>query len=475
MEATTSPGARITRRQLLEWSSLAGMSALLAACAPEVVKEAVEVEKEVTRVVQQVVTPTPGPRQKVRMTWTVHWGGAYGQMNEEIAQMYMDRNPHVEIETMPGHGVSEVQMMIAGGTPPEIAHQFWLWLRLFITQDALLDLSAYVENAKGSTRANFSQGYWDMCDSRGKPFAVPYLQAGVRHAMFWNKSLFEKAGLDPEKPPKTPSELLTVGERLTEFDSAGQVEVLGYNPTDYGPLNYWGKALGVEWYDPVRRQVHYNQPAFLDFLTSRAEFIRKIGWDKLAAWKDALSQAKQDAFVFEKQAIVTSHGDWYVSGIRSGNPELEGRYSVTYIPSTVGKKTILGYTHTLCIPKGSREKDAAWEFIDWACGSDEVCEKSYQDSGSVAPWLPWRARQDWDAPDKLPFTGWFIRTLQEADYAGPEDYPDLVGMLGREPELRIRSAEEAIWAGQLSPAEALQRLDRELQPLIDQAIKQYNL
>ncbi len=485
--------SHITRRQLLTWGAVAGMGTLLAACQPKVVEKVVketvvvekekpvevtkivEKEKEVTKVVQQLVTPTPAPPRKIKMTFFVAWGGDYGKRNAEVAQMWMQKNPNVEIETSIGQDLQQTVVAIAGGTPPDVSHQFWLWLRSLITQGVLLDLSEQVANAKGSKRENFSKGYWDMCDAKGKTYAIPYFQAGVRHAMFWNKTLLEKAGLDPEKPPKTPDELLMVGEKLTKFDSKGQIEILGYAITDYQPLHYWGRALGVEWYDPVRRQVRYNQPAFLEFLNKRLAYIQKIGWDKIAAWSDALTQAKQNPFVYEKTAITTSHGDWFVSNIRSGNPKLEGRYGVTYVPSPIGKRTILGYTHTMCIPKGSKEKEAAWAFVDWACGSEEVCEKAYKETGSVAPWLPWRSKQKWDAPDKLPFTAWFLNTLQEADYSGPEDYPDLIGMIGVEAQTRIQSAEQAIWTGQLKPAEALQRLDAEIQPLVDQAIKQYNL
>ena len=485
--------SHITRRQLLTWGAVAGMGTLLAACQPKVVEKVVketvvvekekpvevtkivEKEKEVTKVVQQLITPMPAPPRKIKMTFFVAWGGEYGQKNDEIAQMWVKNNPNVQIETVPGQGNQELVVAVAGGTPPDISHQYWLWLQTLITQGVLLDLSENTKLAKGSKSENFSKGHWDMVSRRGKPYGIPYFQAGVRHMMWWNKTLFQQANLDPESPPKTPEELLVVGEKLTKFDNKGQLQILGYNPTGYQPLHYWAKALGVEHYDPVRRQVHYNQPAFLDFLTKRLAYVQKIGWDKIAAWTDAFSQAKQDPFIAEQQAIVTGNGDWAVSGIRSSNPQLEGRYGITYIPSSVGKKTIVAYLHTLCIPKDSKEKETAWAFVDWACGSEEVCEKAYKETGSMAPWLPWRAKQDWNAPDKLPFAAWCIKSMEEGDYAGPEDYPELIGMIGTEADLRIQSAEQAIWTGQLKPAEALQRLDAEIQPLIDQAIKQYNL
>ena len=74
-----------------------------------------------------------------------------------------------------------------------------------------------------------------------------------------------------------------------------------------------------------------------------------------------------------------------------------------------------------------------------------------------------------------PFTAWFINTLTDADYAGPELDPEVLGMLSSEPQRRYQSAVEAVFTGELEPAEALQRLDEELQPMLDEAIRLYNL
>jgi len=427
-------------------------------------------------VAEKEVTSTPPPPETVKMTWFVAWGGDYGKYNENVAGMYMEAHPNVEIETLIGQDVPALQTAIAGGTPPEVAHTFWMQGRLFITQGAFLDLTPYIETADHLKRESFAEGYWDMCDSQGKSYAVPYFQAGVRFNMFWNKNLLREAGLDPEQPPKDVDEMLEMGRKMTKFGSDGSLEVLGWNPRHWDPFFYWARALGAEYYDSTRRELRYNNPEFLDFVTKTQAFTQEIGFDKISAWSEGINnQFNQDPFVVEKVAVITSQGDWFVSNIRSGNPELEGNYGVNYVPSPIGQKTILGYTHVMVIPKDSKLSGPAWDFLDWACGSEEVAQYSYTASGSVAPYIPWRAKQDWTAADKLPFTSWFINTLNDADYSGPEEYPELAGMLGQEMQNRAGSAYEATLAGQLTPSEMLDRLDEEIQPLLDQAIKQYNL
>ena len=62
--------------------------------------------------------------------------------------------------------------------------------------------------------SRFEGEYWAL------PTAVRTL------ALFWNKDLFEAAGLDPESPPTTLEELVEMAPALTTFDSAGNIEAV---------------------------------------------------------------------------------------------------------------------------------------------------------------------------------------------------------------------------------------------------------
>ena len=53
--------------------------------------------------------------------------------------------------------------------------------------------------------------------------------------VFYNKSLFEKAGLDPHNPPTTFEDFIEVARKLTIKDSAGNVEQAGFTVS----LNSW--------------------------------------------------------------------------------------------------------------------------------------------------------------------------------------------------------------------------------------------
>jgi multiple sugar transport system substrate-binding protein len=61
--------------------------------------------------------------------------------------------------------------------------------------------------------------------SEGKYYALPTAVRSL--ALFYNKELFRKAGLDPAKPPATLAEFREMAVKLTQRDAAGNITVAG--------------------------------------------------------------------------------------------------------------------------------------------------------------------------------------------------------------------------------------------------------
>jgi len=60
----------------------------------------------------------------------------------------------------------------------------------------------------------------------GKYYGLPVAVRSL--ALFWNKDMFKAAGLDPEKPPKTWDELITMAKQMTKMKANGQYEQEGF-------------------------------------------------------------------------------------------------------------------------------------------------------------------------------------------------------------------------------------------------------
>mgnify|MGYP000253114749 CR=1 FL=1 len=59
----------------------------------------------------------------------------------------------------------------------------------------------------------------------GKLLSMPFNSSTP--VLYWNKDLFEAAGLDPNKPPATMEEMVEYADKLTKVSADGKIEQIG--------------------------------------------------------------------------------------------------------------------------------------------------------------------------------------------------------------------------------------------------------
>ena len=144
--------------------------------------------------------------------------------------------------------ISQFQTAAAAGKAPDIQY---LWNGIYHMESVWL---GYVKGLKGLVKDDVLQA--------SNPTLLSHFGGDIYRTgwyplpMFWcyNKTLFEKAGLDPEAPPKTWDELLAACEKLK---TAG-IEPLGGGIQD----GYWS-----EWY------ITHSLPQQLDSLGEAVELF----------------------------------------------------------------------------------------------------------------------------------------------------------------------------------------------------------
>lgn len=139
---------------------------------------------------------------------------------------------HVKWVDQPAEGYADkISADAAGGTLPDVVNVSPDLVAPLARAGLALDL----DKAAGQYEKEYLEGAWASHRIPGTTatYAFPwYLNTGP---LFYNKSLFEKAGLDPERPPKTYDDLFTDALELAE-KSDGEVATLANVPTieDFG-------------------------------------------------------------------------------------------------------------------------------------------------------------------------------------------------------------------------------------------------
>src|SRR5690606_24166653 len=111
----------------------------------------------------------------------------------------------------------EIAASAPAGVGPDVVTLFYGWIPAFVDAGYLVPLPQdefphdWIESAFSPmvAESKFLDEYWAL------PTAVRSL------ALFYNKDLFEAAGLDPEAPPTTTEEFLAMAQQLTQYDESG--------------------------------------------------------------------------------------------------------------------------------------------------------------------------------------------------------------------------------------------------------------
>lgn len=236
---------------------------------------------------------------------------------------------------------------------------------------------------------------WKEATVDGKPYGIPY-ETDVR-VLYWNKQSFKEAGLDPEKPPKTWDELWAYADKLDKKNPDGTYARLAFHP-DLGNAgwNVWARTDGAELVKDGKPVA--NDPKMVEtFDWIKKWYDRYGGYDALQKLKSTFGAPPNDAFMSGKVAMLLDING-YSSVLNFYNPKVavktaDGKteqqaidvgigdppYSASY-----GKPASTSGGFALSIPRGSKNADAAWEFIKCATGPDGAVSWSRDTSAMSA-------------------------------------------------------------------------------------------
>lgn len=158
------------------------------------------------------------------------WGNADEiKVREQLAQMFMDKNPNVKIECTyvdGGEYPTKMQAWFAAGDVPDVMGIANDILRPYMGIGMLADLNEYVErDGLAGTWADTLMG--PLSGEDGVQYAIP--SCYKIYSIAFNKTLFDAAGLEYPQAGWTEDEMLEMARQLTKKE--GRIPQYGF---------YWG-------------------------------------------------------------------------------------------------------------------------------------------------------------------------------------------------------------------------------------------
>jgi multiple sugar transport system substrate-binding protein len=282
------------------------------------------------------------------------------QAIDELIKRFEAANPTIKVRHV-NVPYDDFRLKIAAAIPagqgPDVVQLYYGWLQDYLKAKLLQPLPADQFDA-----AEIEREFFPLVKEMkvgGQYYGLP-TAVGAR-ARFWNRKLFQEAGLDPAKPPATLDELLAMAKKLTKRDAGGNLAQAGIALDPGGQDHHWIREIlirqmGGKPYSDDLRKVAYDTEAG----------VKGVAW-----YTDLVTKEKVSEFGFLTDAVtafrsgkggLTIDGSFRL-GAFDGQQGLD--YGVAELPSHAGvRSNFASYWVNGITPKATgAKKDAAVKFL----------------------------------------------------------------------------------------------------------------
>ena len=399
------------------------------------------------------------------------------QIIKNMAEEFMKLNPDIKVETQyTGSYRDTLNKFIAAvkaGNPPHIVQIYDIGTQLMKDSGVIVPIGDLIAKDPSIDSGVFMDQVTNYYRVGGKLYSMPFNSSNP--VLYYNKTMFKEAGLDPNNPPRTFEDILAIAGKFLKKDANGNIIQTAIT----WPMHTWFfEQFMANQNAPLvdKGNGRLDRPTKAIFNSPAGLKIFKF-WKELTDKGYILNTKKEDwdaanqYFVSKKVAmLITSTSDitFMVDQAKKQGFELGTFFLPRPKDAETGGVVIGGASLWMSKDHPKKEIDAAWEFMKFMA--------------SEGPQITWHKS-----------TGYFpvrkdaVLTLMAKGYykTHPDHLTALLQLLmskqtfatngaimGPFPKVRdiIESAVENMLAGKMTPEEALAWAEKES----TKAIQEYN-
>jgi len=298
---------------------------------------------------------TPPDADTVLTYWTL-FGGGDGVVMSNIIDKFNDERPlgddvGIRRQRVPwDQYYDRLFTSLTGGAAPDMGIMHGSLLRRF--GDVLVDPTQYLDN---SLEEEYLASHADLVTVDGKATAVPmdFHPVGV----YYNKTIFEEAGLDPEDPPSNWEEFKTAGDAIvSETDNYAWVPT-PYNGGvgAYRTWSGWVKQAGGELFNEDDSEVRFNNEVGRKMTQLFHDMTGDWGW------AEQTSEENWGNRVFQNGELgMVTNGTWYVNVMRELD-DFDWGFFKPYVAPDHEQNANWADGHTIILPQSADRSDRKTE------------------------------------------------------------------------------------------------------------------
>ena len=259
---------------------------------------------------------------------------------------------------------SKILTRIAGGAAPDIIATEVDYFVTFATKGVLEDLSSYIEGDKEFLKSNYFPTILDRFTLDGRLYAVPRDVAPFA-CVFYNKDLFDEAGIAYPDDNWTWEDMLRMARTLTKKDASGRTIQYGFYGWAWQNFIYGnGGALVDDVKNPTKTLL--NDPKSIEGLQFYADLANLYHVMPAPIALSNLGMGIDLMFSSGRLAMFLS-GIWETPGLRN----YDFRWDVAMFPKNAkGSRAFGSGGSGYAILKSSKHKKEAWEVVKALTGAE---------------------------------------------------------------------------------------------------------
>ncbi len=308
--------------------------------------------------------PTGYAGPEVTIEYSIWGDPAEIRSQQAIVDAFHGLNPKITVDVTVSDWDAywdKLQTGLAGGAAPDVFAMDGPLFYDYQTRDVLLDLKPYIERTGFDLAALAEQGVADFTTPDGGQYGLPRDLNVI--ALYYNKAMFDAAGVADPDDTWDWDKLVAVGKQLTkDANGDGTIDQWGFYTETTDMENYW---LSLVWQNGGDVLAADGKTTVLDTLAAAGgiQFLQDLIYKHGIMADPALFAETGDAFE-QGVAAMESNGSWLVPTHTAAGID----FGIAPLPvGPAGRATSVNPTGAV-VYKGTKAPDAAWEFVKYLAG-----------------------------------------------------------------------------------------------------------
>ncbi|WP_235847601.1 ABC transporter substrate-binding protein [Paenibacillus tuaregi] len=346
---------------------------------------------------------TDNDKPKVLRIGMTYGGGGNDQyFRQQFTDVYEYTHPNVTIEIVPAVNYDQMRYsenqnneqpdvikslkgLMTGSNPVDVVVADTSTLKRLIDENMLKQLDPMIQEDKFDT-SDMVPSVIDGIKQIGNNNIYAFSPTFSSSALFYNKDIFKKAGVEMPKDDMTYDEVFNLARRVAKGQGKDRVYGFSFNryngSTAYDDLSRYSDALQLKYFDAKAEKMTMNTPQWEKLLSTIAQ-LRK---DKILFESQQNNQQNQvynpvesDTFMSGKTAMVIGDVNLVnelksLSDAAKTNKKIKSfDWDVVTVPTHPEKPGIGGdvyLSNTMAINATAPNPETAWDFIKFLNGPE---------------------------------------------------------------------------------------------------------